>query len=108
MMSINRLSKFTLIIFLLFSFSLFACHSDSKPISTTEPSSQKNAYYVQCKNPRPQYCTREYLPVCAKRDTGIRCVTTPCPSTREKTYSNACTACSDSKVYGYIPGGACN
>lgn len=46
-------------------------------------------------------CTREYFPVCATRDTGVRCVTTPCPSSEEKTYSNGCTACSDVKVLEY-------
>jgi hypothetical protein len=49
-------------------------------------------------------CTREYLPVCASRDTGVRCVKEPCPSSEWKTYGNACDACSDAKVIGYIKG----
>lgn len=49
-------------------------------------------------------CTREYKPVCANRDTGIRCVTTPCPAAEWKTYGNACDACSDKAVTGYRPG----
>lgn len=56
-----------------------------------------------CTNPRPQACTMDYRPVCATRDTGIRCVTTPCPSTEKRTYSNGCGACSDPKVSGYVP-----
>jgi len=60
--------------------------------------------YTECHEPRPEMCTREYRPVCAKRDTGIRCVTTPCPSLENVTKSNACTACSDVKVYGYTRG----
>ena len=57
-----------------------------------------------CREPRPEMCTQEYRPVCADRDTGVRCVTTPCPSTEQVTYSNACTACSDPKVMRHRPG----
>lgn len=60
--------------------------------------------FKQCSDPRPQMCTREYKPVCANRDTGIRCVTTPCPAAEWKTYGNACDACSDKAVTGYRPG----
>ncbi len=58
---------------------------------------------VQCKSPRPDICTQEYLPVCATRDNGIRCITTPCPSTENATYSNACSACADADVFHYRP-----
>jgi len=88
----------------LLSFVVLACQGDvkvKKPISTANT-------FVQCKNPRPEFCTKEYRPVCAKKDTGIRCVTTPCPSNEKVTYSNACTACTDAKVHGYTPNGACN
>lgn len=63
--------------------------------------------YTQCTEPRPTMCTREYRPVCADVDTGIRCVTTPCDSSKKKTYSTGCTACADPKVLGYAPG-ACS
>ncbi len=46
-----------------------------------------------CEEPRPEVCTREYVPVCAiKRDnsTGL--------------YANACSACSNSEVIGYNEG----
>jgi hypothetical protein len=46
----------------------------------------------------------EYAPVCATRDTGIRCITAPCPSSETKTYSNACSACTDPKVSQYVKG----
>lgn len=59
---------------------------------------------VQCPEQRAQMCTREYRPVCATRDTGIRCVIAPCPSSEEKTYANACTACADAKVIAHRPG----
>ncbi|MGR9099908.1 MAG: hypothetical protein ACU826_05005 [Gammaproteobacteria bacterium] len=68
------------------------------------PAAGENRNIVRCEEPRPQICTQEYLPVCALRDTGIRCVTTPCDSTEWKTYANGCGACSDPKVEGYIPG----
>lgn len=48
---------------------------------------------VQCVEPRPQMCTREYRPVCATLADG-----------KTETYSTGCTACSDSNVVGYRPG----
>lgn len=69
-----------------------------------ESNGELNDDFVACEDPRPEACTREYMPVCAQVDTGIRCITTPCPSTEEKTYSTGCTACSDPDVYGYVPG----
>ncbi len=56
-----------------------------------------------CPEQRPQVCTMDYRPVCATRDTSIRCVTAPCPSTEQKTYSNSCSACADVKVSDYVP-----
>lgn len=57
-----------------------------------------------CKEPRSPICTREYNPVCATKDTGVRCATTPCPSTELKTYASGCTACADEKVISYTTG----
>jgi len=56
---------------------------------------------IKCTEPRPEICTNEYKPVCATRDTGVRCVTTPCQTMEKKTYGNACAACRDQKVLGY-------
>jgi len=78
--------------------SLTACVSPSIP-----PESKTKPELTHCPEQRPQICTMDYRPVCATRDTGIRCVTTPCPSSEQKTYSNACSACADAKVIGYIP-----
>lgn len=68
------------------------------------PVLEKPVVLKECTEPRPEICTTEYFPVCASRDTGVRCVTTPCPSTENKTYSTACTACVDPKVHGYVMG----
>ena len=102
---------------LIISLGLTACQSEEPTVMTpTTPSNSSNntaatdqqpENYIECTDPRPEVCTREYKPVCAKKDNGIRCVTTPCPSTDDVTASNACTACSDKDVLGYIPGGAC-
>lgn len=59
--------------------------------------------FVTCEEPRRQACTKEFRPVCADVDTGVRCVTTPCPSTERRTYGNSCMACADPKVLGYFP-----
>jgi hypothetical protein len=49
--------------------------------------------HQKCGETRSQVCTREYAPVCAFVGKGQR-----------REYSNACTACSDEAVSGYIPG----
>lgn len=45
-----------------------------------------------CEDPRPEVCTMDYRPVCGYAESG------------HKTYSNACTACSDIAVVGYTDG----
>ena len=59
--------------------------------------------FVACTEPRPEICTMDYRPVCGLRDTGVRCVTAPCGSTEERTYSNDCNACSQADVLGFWP-----
>jgi hypothetical protein len=46
-----------------------------------------------CTEPRPQICTMDYQPVCAKLEDGTF-----------KTYSNGCTACADTVVIGHREG----
>ena len=58
----------------------------------------------RCKEPRSTICTKEYRPVCAEVDTGVRCFKAPCPSTKSVTRSNACMACADEHVYSYVEG----
>jgi len=78
---------------------LTACTAAEKP-----PAAPVNKNFVMCEDPRPRICTKEYRPVCATLDTGKRCVTTPCDTTIQRTYSNGCSACGDPKVIGYVPG----
>jgi hypothetical protein len=48
---------------------------------------------ILCEKPRPQICTREYDPVCARLQDGS-----------VKTYATGCTSCSDEKVVSYRKG----
>ncbi|RDH80654.1 MAG: hypothetical protein DIZ80_16610 [endosymbiont of Galathealinum brachiosum] len=48
---------------------------------------------TQCESPRSQVCTRDYTPVCGFESDG-----------NHKTFSNACTACSNENVISYDEG----
>ena len=76
----------------------------SQPPADDTPPAETRQQPAMCTEPRPQVCTAQYVPVCATRDTGVRCVTTPCPSTEQKTMGNSCSACSDPKVVSYVKG----
>jgi hypothetical protein len=69
-----------------------------------DPPAKEKQVPVTCTDPRPQVCTMIYDPVCATRDTGVRCITTPCPSSEQVTKSSSCNACSDPKVISYVKG----
>lgn len=68
---------------------LMGCSSvtETKNIKTSE------SKITTCKEPRPQICTLNYLPVCATTKNA-----------KEKTYANGCTACSDKNVVNYREG----
>ena len=65
----------------------------SQPSEQPVPQGATNRALVQCTDPRPQICTREYNPVCATLEDGS-----------VKTYATGCTACSDQQVTGYRQG----
>lgn len=104
----------------MFAFGLMACNQSAhESIANVQASSLKTSSassdaiiddanhatnQIECTEPRPEMCTQIYQPVCGTVDTGIRCVTTPCPSSTIKTFGNACTACSNTKVSHYQPG----
>lgn len=54
---------------------------------------------VTCTEPRPQICTMQYDPVCARIGEGDKA--------QWKTYASDCSACSDPEVTAYTPGGEC-
>jgi len=85
---------------LIIIFTLSCTHQKSLPPAPAEQPHSSNTV-IQCPEQRLPMCTREYRPVCATRDTGVRCVSTPCPSTEQKTYGNACSACADERVSAY-------
>ena len=60
--------------------------------STVPPGSEPDDM-VACESPRPEICTLEYDPVC-----GIL------GNQQRQEYPNACGACADTAVTGYIPG----
>ena len=79
--------------------------SETNPSETNQPEAASvPAGVTECTTPRPEMCTREYRPVCAAIDTGVRCVTEPCPSMEYKTFGNGCDACSTEQVLYYSEG----
>lgn len=68
------------------------------------PEALPGAPLQSCTDPRPTACNLDYKPVCAEVDTGVRCITTPCPSSERKTFGSSCKACRDPKVTAYVSG----
>lgn len=66
---------------LLAEFNLSAALAGEEPVFTS------------CPEPRPEICTMDYTPVCARHIDGSF-----------KTYSNGCTACTNPSVEGYVEG----
>jgi hypothetical protein len=56
---------------------------------------------IDCTNPRPTACTREYMPVCGQ--VQVQCIRAPCPLVKE-TFANKCTACANSLTISYTDG----
>ncbi len=62
-------------------------------VSVSEKTGEQSEQFIDCKEPRPYICTMEYRPVCGTMADGS-----------QKTYSNACSTCSDKNVTKYKPG----
>lgn len=71
---------------LLFLATVFSCANKGDP--------QLEASAVECTMPRPAVCTMDYTPVCATRSGGDAATT----------YSNGCSACSDTTVISHVAG----
>jgi hypothetical protein len=98
----TRLNPLLLLLLAACSQAPVASEPSAKPAG--DPPRQEENKPVTCTDPRPQVCTMIYAPVCATRDTGVRCITTPCPSSEQVTKSSSCNACSDPKVISYVKG----
>jgi hypothetical protein len=68
-------------------------HAGSQPTGSQHAGPIGAELQQQCPQQRPQMCTLEYAPVCALLE-----------NKQHKEFSNACSACSDSTVVGYIAG----
>lgn len=74
--------------------------ADSKPlivnvgkegVNLTIEYADRTVHFVEDSD-SPVLCTLQYDPVCAAKNTGIQCVTTPCPTEVYETYGNQCSA----------------
>ncbi|MGV8150892.1 MAG: hypothetical protein ACP5NV_04140 [Candidatus Woesearchaeota archaeon] len=54
-----------------------------------------------CTDPRPQACTKEYMPVCGQ--VQVQCVTQPC-DIQKQTFGNKCEACANNLTISYTQG----
>ncbi len=87
MININKIISLVVI-----SVLISACAAYSE--KDTNPSTLN---LIICQEPRPQICTNEYNPVCARLKDGDT-----------RTDATACTACSDPEVVGYKMGACKN
>ena len=78
--------------------------AEKDPSAGQAPLATSDGPVTTCQEPRRQACTREYRPVCATIDTGVRCTQAPCPSTKTQTFSNGCEACAQADVLSHQPG----
>ena len=61
--------------------------------SVSNTNNAKDEKILSCPEQRPDMCTMQYEPVCAYL-----------VNSSQRTFSNACNACSDKNVSGYKPG----
>ena len=66
------------------------CFMNAGCVSAPEQSHGESDTFISCTEPRPEICTQEYVPVCGYLVDGS-----------QKTYSNACNACSDKETIKY-------
>jgi len=88
-MKLPNLLTIVIVLGLFFSITLTSFSANSSP--NNEPVTKPGI--TNCLKPRPQICTMEYRPVCAKLTDA-----------NQKTYASACSACANPEVVGHIPG----
>lgn len=81
------------VIVLLFALAGCATPMSETPDTTDGQGAKPNANQTHCEEPRGQVCTLDYTPVCGTDNQG-----------KFKTYSNACTACSNAVVVMHYEG----
>lgn len=59
---------------------------------------------IHCSKTRPEVCNQEYEPVCAQQRMHVYCIKAPCNFFKQVTFSNSCSACSDTDVSSYVKG----
>ena len=68
------------------------CEDGTTYVGRVGPNCEFAACPSEIDEPEQMICTAEYDPVCAIVDTGVRCITAPCPSAVKQTFSNECMA----------------
>jgi hypothetical protein len=56
---------------------------------------------IDCTDPRPEICTKEYMPVCGQ--VQVECIRAPCNPVMQ-TFGNKCEACANSRTISYFEG----
>ncbi len=81
------MTQWRLLCFSVLSLWLAGCQLQSADSQSPESAESPSVVLRSCELPRPQMCTRQYDPVCARHVDG-----------HYSTKSNVCTACSDVSV----------
>jgi hypothetical protein len=71
-----------------------------EPIPAETPNEGK-LQAIDCTNPRPEACTKEYMPVCGQ--VQVQCIRAPCDLVKQ-TFGNKCEACANSLTISYTKG----
>jgi hypothetical protein len=68
-----------------------------------EPSlpSEGKLQAIDCTDPRPEICTKEYMPVCGQ--VQVQCIRAPCYPVMQ-TFGNKCEACANTMTISYFTG----
>ena len=98
--AIKNFKAATLVIYTIFVLTLSACHNfddrfDDKADQSMDSSGSQlvQASLIQCPAQRPEVCTMDYRPVCARDESGAK-----------KEFGNACGACAQSEIVAYEEG----